>query len=220
MAIALRASAEARNTATTTHTVTTPAGAASGDVLIGVWYANGSAAWTQPAGWTVLVNEDGAASGSMLVCRLVLSGAPGGSYAATSAASETAWGHIMAFTGVDTTTPEDATATHSHNTSGTYTTPTITTVTNNAVLLCIWGRGANVTITVDGALTPIDNGAAGPAYATGYETIATAGATGTRTATGYTGDNFGASVAIRPAGGGGGGTTLPANSLALMGAGI
>lgn len=199
MAIALRSSAEARNLATTTHTVTTPSGAASGDVLYGVWYCIASGAWAVPAGWTSLINTADATYGSMLVCRLVLAGAPDGSYAATTTGNETSWGIITAWTGVDTTTPEDVAAAYLQNASGTYTTPSITTATADAVLMCHWSQGLPVTITVDGATTLIDTGASGPSYGASYQTIASPGATGTRTATGMTTHNTCASVGIRPA---------------------
>ena len=52
MAIALRSSAEANTAADTTHTVTAPSGAASGDVLVGFWYCAEPDDWTGPSGWT------------------------------------------------------------------------------------------------------------------------------------------------------------------------
>lgn len=218
MAIGLRSSAEARNTGTTNHLVTTPSGAAIGDVLYGIWYAVGSAVWTAPSGWTPLINVDSATYGSILICRLVLSGAPASDYTATTAANESTWGLLTAWTGVDTTTPEDVATDSDQNALGTYTTPSIVTATAGAVLLCYWAQGANLAITVDGATTPIDAGALGPSYGASYEVIASPGATGTRTATGMNNNNTTASVAIRPyvappAGG-------VANSSMLMGIGI
>lgn len=216
MAITLRSSAEARNAVATTHTVTTPAGAASGDVLYGIWFATQSAAWTVPAGWTSLINVDNI-TGSILVCRLVLSGSPDASYAATTSANETSWGLLTAWTGADTTTPEDVAASHLLNSIGTYTTPSLTTATDNAVLLCFWAQGANLTIVKDAATTAIDDGASSPSYAAAYEARPTAGATGTRTATGMTNANVCASVAIRPAAVAA--TPVP-NAAMLMGIGI
>ena len=216
MAIALRSSDSARTVANTVHQVTTPAGAASGDVLYGIWNCATTATWTVPAGWTSLINTASSTYGSVLVCRLVLSGAPDASYSATSAVNETSWGLITAWTGVDTGTPEDVAAASSQNTLGTYTTPSVTTATADAVLLAHWSQQTPVTITVDAAVTAITSGASGPSFGAGYQTIASPGATGTRTATGMNAANTGCSVAIRPAAAAAGGRP---NSLMLLGVG-
>lgn len=216
MAIALRSSTKAYGSATATHTVSAPSGAASGDVLYGFWFTSSDDTWAVPGGWTSVSSGQDAAYGSFVLARLVLSGAPAGSYAATSGGFVDSWGIITAWTGCDTGTPEDLAAASALQ-ADPYEAPSLTTVTNGAVLACFYGGTGDATGTKDASQTLIDSGAGGPSYLASYEARPTAGATGVRALTGWADRAQCVSLAIRPAAAGGGGGRP--NALLLLGVG-
>lgn len=220
MAIARRSTADGSTEGDTTHTVTTPAGAASGDVLIGFWFTRDSTTWSPPGGWTTIISGDdgGGGSGAFIVARLVLSGSPSGSYSATTTGAVDSWGLISAWTGVDTTTPIDCSSGSATTAGGPWEAPSITTVTNGAVLLCFYGDTDAEVGTEPGGMTKdgANNGPGATAYLQANETRASAGATGTRTATGFTARGWSISAALRPAAAAA--TRVP-NAIMLLGVG-
>lgn len=216
MAIALRSSEKANNTGTDTHTVTAPTGAASGDVLVGFWYCPEGDDWTAPSGWTEALGVTDLAYGSFIVARYVLAAAPAGSYAATTTGNATSWGIITAWTGVNTTTPEDVAA-DSATQDTVYSAPSLTTATNDAVLINFYGEVDDELGTEHSGQTRIDRGQATVvSYLAAYEARAAAGATGVRTLTGYSFRAQCVSYALRPAAAVTG--TFP-NALMLVGVG-
>lgn len=197
MAVAFRSYTDALGAKTTSHVVNAPSGAASGDVIYGHWYTGDAITWTQPSGWAVLINTSDGTYGSALVCRKVLSAAPDATYTAVASVSCDAWGTLSAWTGADTTTPEDVAAASAQSDDATA--PEITTATNGAMLLSWWAENDNETGAPPGGMTAIKASPGPPSYVMAYETRATAGATGTRIATGLTFRCTCASVGIRPA---------------------
>lgn len=218
MAIALRSSAEANTASDTTHTVTAPSGAASGDVLVGFWYCATTDDWTGPGGWTSALAVNDAVYGSFIVARKILSAAPDATYAATTTGAVDSWGIITAWTGANTTTPEDVSAASS-TASDPYPAPSLTTATDGAAMICFYGENASPeTGTKAGTQTLIDDGTnAGVSYLASYELRATAGTTGTKAITGWSGSAQCASYALRPAAAAA--TAVP-NAAMLMGIGI
>lgn len=115
----------------------------------------------------------------------------------------------LAARGADLSNPVDATTlVNSASTGSTLTAPDITTVTDDAVLLCSFHLIANtgtLTLSLPSGMTSIATGAGtgttGHAYRFAYEARPSAGATGTRASTANTGAvPWGASaLAIRPA---------------------
>jgi hypothetical protein len=192
----------------TNTTVTAPSGIADNDVLIAriVTAASGEAPDpTAPAGWTQIGSTiDGGAGGFNLEARDYIKVASGesGDYTWThSTASSQGW--IGVFRGVDTTTPQDATATvNSAFDTATTTATGLTTATDGAWLVFIgqdWAGTSNnlspptgMTERLDVTLTYVAT-----------EEIATSGATGNRS---HTNNSGGGStycsarlIALRPA---------------------
>src|SRR5882724_469913 len=136
MAIAFRSAGTIGTSDGTPCVLGTPAGVATTDLVLAVFFFNvGSGITiTPPAGWTLAVRtNNGAVDGQAVYWAL-------GSVASYSftftAGNNTIVGYALAFTGVDNTTPMDATAVGQVNTSSTtITTPSITTVTDNAMLV-------------------------------------------------------------------------------------
>jgi hypothetical protein len=109
---------------------------------------------------------------------------------------------VYRFTGVDTTTPQDTTATENQGTSTTPTGLTLTTATANAhLVLCTTNFDGNTHASWTSPLTERDD-SGNVAMASGDQ--AAAGASGNKTAT-ITSSNWTAiMLALRPADGGGG----------------
>lgn len=142
MAIATRsepATTTTQASTATTWTVNLPTYAADDYVVIFIGNNVGSTAGTPAAtGWTsTAVNESSALKGTLL--RKKMTGSEGSTVSVTFTAATLGVALATAFTGVDTTTPEDAAATLQAEASATalaaHVTPSITTVTTNAVLV-------------------------------------------------------------------------------------
>jgi hypothetical protein len=194
-------------TSGTTLSVNKPTGLANGDVVVVHAVNAGSTASpsTVPTGFT-FVREQNTGLDSQFYDQSayikVISDAAG-----EPASYDFAWGasgrHLLvatAYSGVDNTTPQDATATGRGNNSGTNTVPSITTVTANAWIVCSYASTASVTCTWPAAMTERADLATGPTITTADEVRATAGATGTRTVTPSANNSNGTiTMALRPA---------------------
>lgn len=221
--------------AATTLVASYPATVNAGDLLVMHIISNGGAI-TSPAGWTVAYREGTLANPKGGVWVKIAAGTEGGTTFNITQASTTACGMMWTYTGVDQTTPLDATpSTYSNATAvATVILPSITTVTAGAWL--VYGTGGNSgtsrSVGPAGSTERFDFGSAGglstKAGALYDEPFPTAGATGTRT-TNWT-DSAGASVtragwgvlfALRPAAAGGGAaqTTNPAGIALAAGEG-
>jgi hypothetical protein len=211
-------------------TITAPSGIANNDVMIAriVTAASSEAPDpTAPAGWTQIGSTiDGTAGGFNLEARDYIKVASGesGNYTWThSTASSQGW--IGVFRGVDTTTPQDATATANTAFDTTTTTATgLTTATDGAWLIFIghdWAGNSNNLSPPSGMTERLD---VTLTYVATQE-IATAGATGNRTHTNNSGGGStfcsGRLIALRPASAGttdGAGAFDAAGNLAAAGA--
>ena len=196
--IAQRGTATTNTTATTSLTINKPTGVVSGDLMIASisQRASGTAP-TAPVGWTLISSTAFGASGARaaaLFYRLA-NGTEGATFTFTLAAGSTdGSGGIVAYAGVDQTTPIDVAGafkdTSVVNTA--VTANAITTVTANALVLMFGvtsdtaagGTWSGWTTTSPGALTELfDAASTNTSVGAAAATKATAGSTGTGSAT-------------------------------------
>lgn len=190
-------------TAATTWNVPYPASIAQDDLLVLHISSNGGTA-TTPSGWTEIYRETTLTNPKGGLWIKVASGSESGNLAVTMASS-TGNAQMFRYTGVDPTTPQDATAqTYSNSANSNTVIPAITTVTANTLLIYAnAGNSGTVTMTAPGT-ERVDHGALGgtgtKAGALYDEAVAGTGSTGTRTITLSAGRaNWGAMIALRPA---------------------
>lgn len=199
MAIALRGSAEAADTSGTCI-INVPAGTVNGDVMYAFLITD--SAITDHASWTKLNKADlWAGTGAYGLYRRVASGEPASYSFVCGAGGADAYGIIVSFSGVNTTTPEDvACSTYASIQSLNPVAKSVTTATAAAVVLCFWGHRTAAAITQPAGITFLDDGKGGSViYSAGYFTQASPGATGDKTAT--TASNHaicGYQIAMRP----------------------
>jgi hypothetical protein len=183
MAIAFRQKSSADLTATGTTSITKPTGFASTDILICQFGFGGARTYTAPAGWTAIATQVGDATirGS---CWWALGSVANLSFTIDSGTGDMGW-VCAAYTGVDNTTPIDATGTTGTNTnSGTIVANLVTVATANAwelIASIAWQSGAWSAT----GFTSADNGSAANQQATIlYNTTPkSTGSTGTVTVT-------------------------------------
>lgn len=217
MAIGVRGTSSTTNTtATTTHAVTKPTGAASGDVgYVGI-SMNGSSISTGPSGWTAISTAPiaGPTNPKVVLYRRVLDGGANDNFSMTTTTAVASGLIYHCLTGVDNTTPEDTAVSEngSNTTAASGTLTGVTTVTDGALLIGTMGvNSGTTTITQPGTMTEILE-VGGKRQEMASESRATAGATGDRQWTfGASRAWAGAMVAVRPAGAG---TTPVSNTLA------
>lgn len=132
-------------TASTSHTVTLPAGIVAGDKLIVSMAQSGanSANWSFPAGWTEITDAGGGSNSSLGIAWRNADGSEGASITVTSATNAvTAYG-VYCMKNCHTDAPEAGTAA----VNGTVTTSDPPSVTAS------WGAGLNVAIAVSSRRT-------------------------------------------------------------------
>jgi hypothetical protein len=216
MAIASRAASSGDIVGTSTVTLTKPTGTAATDVLVVSFVGagpGGPGTVTPPAGWTAIASNVG--SGDVRgACYWALGSVTALAFT-RSVAGDTGWA-CVAFTGVDNTTPIDATGTTSTvSAATTITANAVTVVTSNSWHLIAFGAFNAGTATATG-FTVAGNGGAGanqPGDLLYNTTPKSTGSTGTVScarsgvATGQilTAIPF----ALRPAGAAGGGGPFP-----------
>lgn len=142
MAIAHRASTSGDSgTGTATSIVVgKPAGVASDDVLLVGLSIDGATAVTPPTGWTAIaVQQRGSTAHRSFTFVRVAAGSEPADYTFTlDVASQFAWG-CSAYTGVDGTTPQDAAVKTNHfGATLTPATSSLTTVTDDALLVALF----------------------------------------------------------------------------------
>lgn len=197
-------------TAATSHAVPYPSGIAADDLLV-LFIATNGGAVTSPSSPWVEVHREGTLSnpkGGLWI--KVATGSESGTLDVTTS-STTASMIIFRYTGVDPTTPQDATATTVLNTVSTVSSvlPSINTNTADAWLVyCNAGNSSSTTVSSTTGTQRINNtDPGGTGDKTGGlfdEALGAAGATGTRTIDlSASRANWGAMMALRPAGGGG-----------------
>jgi len=131
-----------------------PAGVVSGDLLILQYARSGSSSYltTTPSGWTELIGpiagSDGQSDKFSIFYRVAGASEPS-SVTLTKLAAADAAGIMVAYSGVNTSSPIDASASANLPTSGTSgTTPSVTTTRANTMLLrfyWVWGPPPNIT---------------------------------------------------------------------------
>jgi hypothetical protein len=194
----------------TNTTITAPTGIATGNVLVMAFVTEsvGTAPTpTFPAGWTeigsvITGSDEGFEMG--VRCAIKVASGESGDYTVNHTTCS-AQGWIGRFSGVNTTTPQDATSTgNTGDATGSAATRTwtgLTTVTNNVLLLAIgWDWDSSAGLSPPSGMTErLDTTVTYVAT----ETRATAGATGNRTHTSSTstdgGPWFARLIALRPA---------------------
>ena len=142
MAIAFRAAgAIATADGVAAITLAAPAGTVSTDVVLAVLICSQGTnrSYTPPAGWTLAASRDDGTNFGVKVY-WGLGSSTFGDWQPVVTGGQTA-GFTVGYTGVDNTTPMDATAVSQLNaSSATSTAPTITTVTANALLVGFFGQ--------------------------------------------------------------------------------
>lgn len=207
---AYRSSDKATTNGGTSVTVTKPAGTVADDILIAVVAWNSGATITPPAGWTLLrTDTDGALTHKTYY--KVAGGSEGASYQWSFSAGADAAAAVAAYSGGRTSSPINA---HGGNADGdaTVTAPSITTNKNNCKLVGLFaingttgiGGGAGTWTPASGMTEREDSGGTtnvDVSVELADETQATAGASGSRTATAAPTvlDSVGALLAIAPA---------------------
>jgi hypothetical protein len=201
-----KSSAATSGSGPTTITIAKPSGTASGDVLIaGISFETGTdeTSITVPSGWTLVHRVDNSKDAGLAVYRTVAGGSEPASYAWTFAQSRSLSGGIMAFTGVDNTTPIDVESGQATAQNTTHATPTVTTTQANTVLVTHFAMPQNATWTPPTGMTEqydVPETSRGDSLEGDTMTQAAAGATGAKTATASTSD-LGVThiLALRPA---------------------
>jgi hypothetical protein len=119
----------------TTITIDKPTGTVAGDVLVALIRSDSTPGITGPTDW-VLVEQNAVNNRNLAMLYKVAGGSEPANYEFTYAFScGTRGGGITRFSGVDNTTPSDATASERSGTSTTHTYSSITTATNGAMLV-------------------------------------------------------------------------------------
>lgn len=173
-------------TTSTSLVVNVPAGVADNDVLV-TFLGIGSAGLTPPSGWNLIGQATGQSVISSYVYYHIVTSAAGEpasyTWSGWTAARSTAEG--ARYSGVDNTTPIDVAASSLSNAAGatTLVLPSITTVTDGAMLVSCGGQdSATGTDTIPGTMSRVsDSTGTGKRFGSADETFATHGATGTRT---------------------------------------
>ena len=195
------------NASATTVVIPYPAGIVAGELLLVQTSASSSFTPTGPAGWTlrsVMLSGIPAA-----IFYRIADGTESGSATFTVQSSANRCSGIMTrWSGVDTTTPFDVADVKSAASGVGYTSPTITTSTDSAVIVYTVSLGASgsSSINTPAGITQVEQGGAGGGRRlfSGRELISPAGATGTRswTQTGSTALQWGGIVTpLRPTAG-------------------
>lgn len=190
MAIALQGTPTVTELATgTSIDVAYPTGIQAGELLVCSVNNSGASVPATPAGFTLAksqTNANGTAT-SIMTAYKVATGSESGTIAvASNVASGRITGIMMRLSGVDTTTPIDVAASSANGATGaSWSVPSITTVTNGALLYAHTAlnasSSADITHTAAQMTSVANSTGTGRRARIWHETFATAGATGTRT---------------------------------------
>jgi hypothetical protein len=153
MAVAFRAAGTIAETSSTSLVVPYPAGVVSGDLLVIQYSAATSAVTTTPSGWTLLLGPTSGSDGQgdkFSVFYRVAGASEPSSVTIAKTTSGGGAGIMAAYSGVNTSSPIDASAAANLPSSGSSgTTPSVTTTQTNTMLLrfyWVWVSGSpNIT---------------------------------------------------------------------------
>jgi Polysaccharide lyase len=194
----------------TSLTLETPAGLAAGHLLIAALDVRlaSSSTITAPSGWTLIRRDSNvppyAALSQALYFKIATSSEPA-SYEWTFSASTSASGGILAFSGIDATTPIDAHSGRFRSQTKRISAPSVITTVENAVLLGFFGYSAGKSTSPPSGMMERFDVRTSSSLATtesADQIQATSGASGERAATSSGGPNsstVGQLVALRPA---------------------
>jgi fibronectin type 3 domain-containing protein len=199
--IALRSVATAQAT-TASISVAKPTGAVAGDVLVAIIDVAGSAQVAAPSGWATVRSDTNGASLRQAVLSHVV-GSEGGPYSFALSTAQGSSTVVAAYVGVDPVTPVDASSVGTG--SGTSLTAPSVSAGDRSLLLMVSGIATSATIVpATGMIERAEIGSAGKTKLDAEfadQLRATAGATGTRTATASkAGPTIAQLVALRAAG--------------------
>ena len=209
--ITFRASSTASNGTATSLTLPEPAGVVSGDVMAAVFSVRSNPNATAPAGWALASMTPNGTTVRQFVYTKVATGSEPASYVWTFDQSRAASGGILAYTGVNTSNPVDVVG-GSVGSTVNIVAPSVTTTQNGDVVIGGFSIANSSAIAPPAGMTERVEIASGSNVKTEISdyTLASAGATGAKTAVaGSAASDVGQLVALRPAGGGGGGNQLP-----------
>ncbi len=204
--IAFRSASSANNATATTLVIPAPTGVASGDAMLAVVSVRAAPTITPPAGWTLVRQDANASTMRQAVFVRVAGGSEPASYTFNLSSAQSAAGGIVAYSGVDGTTPVEVHGGQLNASSTSITAPSITTTGANRQIVGFFGTPVLTSMTPPGGMTErydqtvpstntykVTSGAAD-------ENVAAAGATGTRVATAANAAaNIGQLVALNPA---------------------
>jgi RHS repeat-associated protein len=198
-----RAASSVASTPVTSITVNKPTGVLTNDVLI-AGIATFTAAITPPSGWT-LVRSDSGSVVQTLYTHVVGASEPSNYTWTFGVIVTSAAGTIVAYSGVDTTTPVDVSGGQANASSTSITAPSITTTGANELIVGFFAIAKLTTTTAPSGMNERADQGANGTVAISQETAdvvqAIAGATGTKVATALVaGANVGQLLALRPAG--------------------
>ena len=203
--IALRATSSANNGGKTASlALPRPAGVIAGDVLVAVVDVRSTPAITPPQGWSLIrVENGGSALRQAVYVRVATANEPAG-YGWAFSTAQSAAGAVLAYAGVNTESPVDASSGAGSSGSSSIVAPSLTTTSTDAAVVGLFGAASNATITAPTGLS-LQAAAAvggkdklGTAAADSLQPLA--GPSGSRTATiPSAAANVGQLVALRPA---------------------
>ena len=156
-----------------------PTGAQDGDLMIlaVATDTNHNSNATPGSGWVKVAEQDVGTDSTLTVCYKIRSGAESSTLTNFFDASETGRIVIVAYRGVDQTTPLDVTSLFGSTSGTAWDTSPITPVTDGCMVVAIWGTdppATNPTFTWDAGITEridSDTTPSGVNNATGYITI-------------------------------------------------
>jgi hypothetical protein len=203
--ISYRASASATSQGSLTNTK--PTGTVQNDVMVANIYVVGTnPTITAPSGWTLVLSTLDGTTARLSTYYKVAGASEPASYQWTFSGASMTEGGIITFYGVITSNPIDVYGGQANAASTSYTAPSVTTTVSNAMLVAAFGAkagGGSNTVTPPAGMTErydVGQNNNGPSC-TEAATVAqaSAGASGTKVATGQSGTNIGHLVALKPA---------------------
>jgi hypothetical protein len=206
-------SSAARTTNSTTLVINKPAGVVQGDVMIAAFQESGgiTGTVTPPAGWTLIRSQTVESNTKTYTYWKAAGASEPASYTWTSTLSSKHSGGIIAMTGVDTTTPVDASASVENTANLSVSCPAVTTTVDYGWLVTVAITHDGTTFTFPSGQTERFDVSTGNTSTTdrttagATEPLGTAGSTGARTVTNDNPFGFAApttdcfSIALRPA---------------------
>jgi CSLREA domain-containing protein len=194
-----RASTSADSGGGNSITIARPAGVTTGDVLLASIAQPNDGAVTPPAGWTLIRSDVQGTSVRQDLFYRVATGSEPASYVFNLAQSGQSAGAIVAYDGVDTTSPIDVHGGQANTASASYTAPSVTPTVSGATLVAFYANTTGTVTTPPAGMTErADHPSAAGATEIADEELVSAGSTGTRTATGTSSVNIGQLVALTP----------------------